>query len=29
MDLNLQDSELLYTFDFGVQIGNLISGFEI
>jgi hypothetical protein len=26
MDLNLQDSELLYTFDYGIQIGSLISG---
>jgi hypothetical protein len=30
MDLNLQESEILYTFDFGIQYGRLISGsFEI
>ena len=26
MDLNLQESELLYTFDFGVKHGSLITG---
>ena len=26
MDLNLQESEILYTFDFGIQLGKLISG---
>ena len=26
MDLNLQESEILYTFDFGIQSGRLISG---